>query len=116
MRSDYETLKLERIEDHLLLVTLNRPNAANALNTQMGHDLRDMWSQFYVDQADVRCIVVTGAGDRIFCAGGDLKERNNMTDTVWQQQHALFEQAMLAMTDCPIPIIAAVNGAAVAGG
>ena len=99
-----------------MLVTLNRPKAANALNTQMGHDLRDMWSQFYVDQDDVRCIVVTGAGERIFCAGGDLKERNNMTDAVWQQQHALFEQAMLAMTDCPIPIIAAVNGAAVAGG
>ena len=116
MRTDYETLKLERKEDHLLLVTLNRPDAANAMNTQMGHDLRDMWSQFYVDQDDVRCIVVTGAGDRIFCAGGDLKERNNMTDAVWQQQHALFEQAMLAMTDCPIPIITAVNGAAVAGG
>jgi enoyl-CoA hydratase/carnithine racemase len=116
MKTDYETLKLERIEDHLLVVTLNRPNAANALNTQMGHDLRDMWSQFYVDQEDIRCIVVTGAGERIFCAGGDLKERNNMTDAVWQQQHALFEQAMLAMTDCPIPIIAAVNGAAVAGG
>jgi enoyl-CoA hydratase/carnithine racemase len=116
MRTDYETLKLERKEDHLLLVTLNRPDAANAMNTQMGHDLRDMWSQFYVDQDDVRCIVVTGAGDRIFCAGGDLKERNNMTDALWQQQHALFEQAMLAMTDCPIPIITAVNGAAVAGG
>ena len=116
MRTDYETLKLERKEDHLLLVTLNRPDAANAMNTQMGHDLRDMWSQFYVDQDDVRCIVVTGAGDRIFCAGGDLKERNDMTDALWQQQHALFEQAMLAMTDCPIPIITAVNGAAVAGG
>lgn len=116
MKTDYETLKLERIEDHLLVVTLNRPNAANALNTQMGHDLRDMWSQFYVDQEDIRCIVVTGAGERIFCAGGDLKERNNMTDAVWQRQHALFEQTMLAMTDCPIPIIAAVNGAAVAGG
>lgn len=116
MRTDYETLKLKRKEDHLLLVTLNRPDAANAMNTQMGHDLRDMWSQFYVDQDDVRCIVVTGAGDRIFCAGGDLKERNNMTDALWQQQHALFEQAMLAMTDCPVPIITAVNGAAVAGG
>lgn len=116
MRMEYETLKLERLEDHLLLVTLNRPDAANSLNTQMGHDLRDLWSHFYVDQEDFRCVVVTGSGDRIFCAGGDLKERNNMTDETWQKQHALFEQAMLAMTDCPVPIIAAVNGAAFAGG
>ena len=116
MKMEYETLKLERIEDHLLLVTLNRPDAANALNTQMGYDFRDLWTHLYMDQEDLRCVVVTGSGDRIFCAGGDLKERNNMTDETWQKQHALFEQAMLAMTDCPIPIIAAVNGAAVAGG
>ena len=50
MRMEYETLKLERVEDHLLLVTLNRPNAANALNTQMGYDLNEMWGHFYVDQ------------------------------------------------------------------
>ena len=116
MRMEYETLKLERLEDHLLLVTLNRPDAANALNTQMGYDLNEMWGHFYIDQEDIRCIVVTGSGDRIFCAGGDLKERNNMTDETWQKQHALFEQAMMHMTDCPIPIISAVNGAAFAGG
>ena len=116
MRMEYETLKLERVEDHLLLVTLNRPNAANALNTQMGYDLNEMWGHFYIDQEDIRCIVVTGSGERIFCAGGDLKERNNMTDETWQKQHALFAQAMMHMTDCPIPVISAVNGAAFAGG
>ncbi len=116
MKMDYETLQLERIDDHLLLVTLNRPDRGNALNTQMGHDFKELWSHFYVNQEDLRCIVLTGSGERIFCAGGDLKERNNMTDETWQQQHALFEQAMLALTDCPVPIIAAVNGAAYAGG
>ena len=50
MRMEYEPLKLERIEDHLLLVTLNRPDAANALNTQMGYDLNEMWGHFYIDQ------------------------------------------------------------------
>lgn len=116
MRDDYETLKVERIEKHLLLVTLNRPNAANALNTQMGLDLRDLWQGLYVDQEDFRCVLVTGAGDKIFCAGGDLKERNGMTDEAWQRQHAIFEQAFLNMNDCPLPIIAAVNGAAFGGG
>jgi enoyl-CoA hydratase len=116
MQEEYETLKAERIQDHLLLVTFNRPNNANALNTQMGRDMRDLWGGFYVDQEDIRCIVVTGAGDRFFCAGGDLKERNNMTDEQWQQQHALFEQSVMMMMDCPIPVIAAVNGAAFGGG
>ena len=116
MKDSYETLKVERIEEHLLQVTFNRPDSANALNTQMGRDMRDLWGGFYVDQEDIRCIVVTGAGDRFFCAGGDLKERNNMTDEQWQQQHALFEQSVVMMMDCPIPVIAAVNGAAFGGG
>ena len=116
MRTDYETLKLERVEDHILVVTLNRPDRANAMNTQMGLDLRDLWRDLYVDQADVRCVVLTGAGDKAFCAGGDLKERNGMTDAQWQTQHAIFEQTVLSMMDVPPPIIAAVNGAAYAGG
>ena len=111
-----ETLRLERPVDHVLLLVLNRPDAANALNTLMGAELKQVWDSLYVDQQDVRCIVLTGAGEKIFCAGGDLKQRNNMTDAAWQQQHALFELGMIAMMNCPIPIIAAVNGAAFGGG
>jgi len=116
MKESYETLKLERIDDHLLVVTFNRPEAGNSTNSQMGRDLLDLWTGLYIDQQNIRCIVLTGAGDKIFNAGGDLKERNNMTDEQWQQQHALFEKARIAMLDCPIPIIAAVNGAAYGGG
>tara|TARA_R110000787_G_scaffold71920_8_gene160183 strand:+ start:752 stop:1555 length:804 start_codon:yes stop_codon:yes gene_type:complete len=112
----FETLKVERIEDHLLVVTLNRPAQANSTNTQMGRDLFDLWTGLYVDQQDIRCIVLTGAGDKVFSAGGDLKERNEMTDEQWQRQHALFERARMALLECPIPIIAAVNGAAYGGG
>ena len=111
-----ETLQLERPADHVLLVRLARPASANALNTQMGIELKQVWESLYVDQQDVRCVILTGAGDKIFCAGGDLKQRNNMTDEAWQQQHALFELGMMAMMNCPIPIIAAVNGAAYGGG
>lgn len=116
MKDCYETLKLERLDDHLLVVTLNRPEAGNSTNTQMGYDTLDLWTSLYIDQENVRCIVLTGAGDRIFSAGGDLKERNNMTDEAWQRQHALFEKARFSMFECPIPIIAAVNGAAYGGG
>ena len=80
MRDNFETIKLERRGDHLLIVTLNRPKAGNSMNTLMGEELRDLWSGLYCDQEDIRCAVLTGAGDRIFCAGADLKERNGMTD------------------------------------
>lgn len=116
MNNSYQTLSLERIDDYVLMVLLDRPLAANALNTQMGRDLRDLWSGLYVDQQNLRCIVLSGRGEKAFCAGGDLKERNQMSDDAWQKQHALFEQSMLAMLDCPIPVIAAVNGAAFGGG
>lgn len=113
---DFETLKVERVEEALLVVTLNRPEAGNSTNTQMGYDLLDLWTGLYVDQQDIRCVVLTGAGERIFSAGGDLKERRTMTDEQWQRQHAVFEKARLALMECPIPVLAAVNGAAYGGG
>ena len=112
----FDTLQLERPQAHVLLLRLHRPDASNALNTQMGAELKSVWDSLYVDQQDIRCVVLTGSGDKAFCAGGDLKQRNNMTDQQWQQQHALFELGMIAMMNCPIPIIAAVNGAAYGGG
>ncbi len=116
MRTDFETLKLDRVEDHILVVTLNRPERANAMNTQMGLDLRDLWRDLYVDQEDVRCVIMTGSGEKAFCAGGDLKDRDGMTDEQWQHQHAIFEQAVLTMMDVPPPIIGAINGVAYGGG
>ena len=115
METSFETLSLSQPSEHVLLVHLDRP-PANALNTQMGRDLLKLWMDLYVDPDAVRCVVLTGSGEKCFCAGGDLKERNGMTDAQWQQQHALFEQMISAMMNCPIPIIAAVNGAAFGGG
>jgi enoyl-CoA hydratase/carnithine racemase len=102
--------------DETLLITLNRPQVANAINTQVGHDLLHLFSGFALTPGRHRCIVLTGAGDRAFSAGGDLKERNGMTDEQWQAQHLVYEQMIRAIIDCPIPAIAAVNGAAYAGG
>lgn len=116
MRDTYETIALDRPAPHVLVVRINRPEARNAINTQMGHDLRDIWQSLYVDPGDVRCVILTGTGDKAFCAGGDLKQRNNMTDREWQAQHAVFEQGTMALMDCPVPVIAAVNGAAFGGG
>jgi len=114
--TELATLKVEEPQPHTRLVTLHRPEAANAMNTQMGIELLSVFDGFNAAPAAQRCIVITGAGPRIFCAGGDLKERNGMTDQQWQDQHLIFERAIRAIIQCPVPIIAAVNGAAFAGG
>jgi enoyl-CoA hydratase len=112
----FETLACEAVGDHVLIVRFNRLDAANALNTQMGRDVAALFGGLILDAGALRCIVLTGAGDKAFCAGGDLKERNGMDDAAWRLQHAIFEQAFYALMDCPVPVIAAVNGAAYGGG
>jgi enoyl-CoA hydratase/carnithine racemase len=116
MRSEFDTITVERRDNHVLLVTLNRPDTANALNTQMGVDLMELFEGFTVDLEDLRAVVLTGQGSKAFCAGGDLKQRNGMTDEAWQAQHLVFERMLRAILACPIPVIAAVNGAAYGGG
>ena len=116
LRDHYETLELSSPKPHVLVVTLNRPAAANAFNTQMGRDICEAFEALALDPGEIRVIVVTGAGDNAFCAGGDLKERKGMTDAQWSYQHRIFERMIRAIIDCPTPVIGAVNGAAYGGG
>lgn len=116
MTEKFDTLSLANPRPHVLLVTMDRPEAANAMNTQLSRDLITVFEALALDSGDTRCIVVTGAGERAFCAGGDLKERNGMTDDAWGRQHLVFERMVRALLDCPIPTIGAVNGAAYGGG
>ena len=112
----YATLACETPAPHVLLIQLNRPEVRNAFNTAMGREMLDLWTRLSEDSGDWRCAVVTGAGDQAFCAGADLKERNGMSRDAWRAQHELFERAFWALGDLPLPIIAAVNGPAYAGG
>ncbi len=114
MNMNFQTLMLKK-DKHVLIVTLNRPDARNAINSVMMRELRDLWQELCVNPDKIRCVVLTGAAPA-FCAGADLKERNTITLETWHAQHIVFEQAMRAMLDCTIPIIAAVNGYAFGGG
>lgn len=95
------------------LFTLARPQAANALNASLATQIREAFSQL---PGSIRAVVLTGEGSRAFCAGADLKERKGMDEAAWHAQHHAFEEAMAAVAACPVPVIAAVNGAAFGGG
>lgn len=116
MSSSYRTLNVTTSADgYVVTVELNRPEALNAMNTAMGEDLLRCFDGLRWDRA-VRAVVFTGAGTKAFCVGGDLKEREGMTDEAWRAQHVIFEAAAAGVLHCPAPVIAAVEGFAMGGG
>lgn len=115
MTQTFDTL-LTDAADGVLTVTLDRPTAGNSLSTRMAEELLALWQGLAADRAETRAVVLTAAGDKIFCAGADLKERDGMTDAQWVAQHRLFEAMRDALVALPIPVICAVNGAAYGGG
>ena len=106
-------LHLTRIGE-LALVTLDRPEVLNALNLELLRDLGAALDQ--VAGGDARALLVTGAGDRAFCAGADIKELMGRSLGA-QREGAAFGQAIFARLDTlPIPSIALINGYAFGGG
>lgn len=112
----FETLLVDEPHPQVLRITLNRPEASNAFNTQCGHDLFSVFHPLEIDRNRFRCVIITGAGDKAFCAGGDLKERKQLDEHEWVLQHEFFERTFRHVLNCPIPVIAAINGAAYGGG
>ena len=116
MEKEYKTIKVEVIKDYITLVTLNRPESANAFNTLMARELIHLFENLSMTPVDCRVVIITGSGERAFCAGGDLKERDGMTDSQWVEQHLVYEKMARTVIEFPIPIIGAINGAAYGGG
>lgn len=114
MADDANPVLLER-RGAIALVTLNRPQVLNAMNTAMGIRLGEVMEEI-AEEASIRVVVLTGAGERAFCAGGDLKERRGMTPERWTRQHRIFERSHHLIRNLRKPIFAAVNGVAVGGG
>jgi enoyl-CoA hydratase/carnithine racemase len=100
------------VADGIAWLTINRPEARNALNKAVRDGFWDATRAFNADDS-ARVLVVTGAGDKAFCAGGDLKE---MADTALKVPPLDFMPQFGRNIDVPKPTIAAVNGVALAGG
>ena len=106
-------IHLTRI-DEVALVTLDRPEVLNALNFELLRDLAAALDQ--VGVGDARALLITGAGDRAFCAGADIKELMGRSLRA-QREGAAFGQAVFVKLDAlPIPSIALINGYAFGGG
>ena len=114
----FETIQLEA-RGSVSLIILNRPESLNALTTKVGQEFLAAVTQAQAEGA--RAIVLTGAG-RAFCAGGDLREMRSMAESDGKVE-AFFDEPLRMLNECilairrtPLPIIAAVNGAASGGG
>ncbi|MEC2072036.1 enoyl-CoA hydratase [Alkalihalophilus marmarensis] len=106
---------LEKNEEGVALLTLNRPNAANALSVDMLKQFHAHLDELAFDEK-VRVVVITGAGEKVFCAGADLKERAGMNPTEVKRTVTLIRTLMDKVEALPQPTIAAMNGGAFGGG
>jgi enoyl-CoA hydratase len=102
--------------DGVLTFTINRPERRNAINDEVMQGFREVIDYVY-DHPSVRFLVITGAGDRAFCSGGDLSEFHSLT-TAEQASTMLSKMAELLYewATLPVPTIALINGTAVGGG
>lgn len=100
---------------NVAVVTLARPDAANARNQQMRAELKALWSGIAADR-DVAVVVLTAAGDRFFCAGMDLKEAGNPESLAERRDRLRSSRDIEQLAALPQPTIAAINGYALGGG
>src|SRR3954471_11002903 len=102
-------------EGSVAVITLNRPHADNAITTEMGARLTEIVETIAVRTA-VRAVILTGAGERAFSVGSDLRQRKDMTKEDWLRQRQDFDRTLYTVRQLRKPIFAPVNGIADAGG
>ncbi|QTA87674.1 enoyl-CoA hydratase-related protein [Desulfonema magnum] len=102
-------------QDSVVTLTLNRPEVMNSFNFALLHALRDQIESLRF-RTDVRVIIVTGAGEKAFCSGADLKERRTLTPIQVKEYIFTIRNLFTSIEQLNKPVIAAVNGAAFGGG
>ncbi len=110
----YSTL-LTAISNHILTITINRPDKLNALNKQVFDDLDTVFTEVY-NNAAIRSVIITGAGAKSFVAGADIVEFKDFTPEQGKALSLRGHQVFAKIENCPKPVVAAVNGFALGGG
>ncbi len=111
---EFNTLKYTQ-DNHVGILTLSRPKALNALNAELLKELKSLLSELK-NRKDLRCLIVTGDGDKAFVAGADIKEMNELSDEEGQKLAEDGQTTFKLFEELPCTVIAAVNGFALGGG
>ncbi|MBY0554987.1 enoyl-CoA hydratase/isomerase family protein [bacterium] len=117
MGFEYNSIKLENRENGLWILTMNRPESLNALNTALLNEMADACRQLSeMSFEDVKALIITGAGEKSFVAGADIKEMTSMNEDQAMQFAKRGQSIFHELNLLKIPVIAAVNGFALGGG
>ena len=113
--SDSDSLLLMEEKNQAVILTMNRPKVMNCLNFDLLYAIRDKIDELQY-RNDIRCVIITGAGEKAFCAGADLKERVSLTQDEVKKFIITIRNLLTSIQNLPIPVISAVNGIALGGG
>jgi enoyl-CoA hydratase/carnithine racemase len=108
-------LLLVEQKNQAVILTMNRPKVMNCLNFELLYAIRDQVDALQY-RTDVRCFIITGAGEKSFCAGADLKERATLGPEEVKKFIITIRNLLTSIQNLPIPVISAVNGVALGGG
>jgi len=111
---DEEVLLAEE-KDGIVILTMNRPQAMNSFSMRLLYTMREKIEELR-RQSDVRVVIITGAGEKVFCAGADLKERVKMDDRDIREFLIVLGDILKSIESLNKPVIAAINGIALGGG
>ena len=107
---------ISSVQDGIAMVTLNRPEAMNSMTVKLYDELRQVIEELQT-RSDVRVVIITGAGDKSFSVGGDIRELESLSvDDRWEQHIKKLSSINTAVENLPVPVIAAINGFALGGG
>lgn len=115
MSQSYNTIILETDDNGIATVTINRPDKLNALNDEVLNELADVFKEIQVEES-IKAIIVTGAGEKAFVAGADIKELRDLDKRSGRMASQKGQQIFQLIEDSRKPVIAAVNGYALGGG